>query len=96
MQLSWSSEPFSRWSAFSCFPAFKHMFETWPSKVNLASISMPSTFIVSEDGRDIISSDIQLSVFDAIAFDKHGLKFSWICSQWIFSEPFHSRNNFFV
>ena len=52
MRLSRSREPFSRWSAFNCFPALIHMFETWPSKVNLLSMSMPSTFIVSEDGRD--------------------------------------------
>ena len=39
MRLSWSSEPFSRWSTFSCFPAFIHMFETWPSKVACSGTS---------------------------------------------------------
>ena len=37
-------------------PALIHMFETWPSKVNLSSISMPNTFIASEDGRETLST----------------------------------------
>ena len=56
MRLSWSREPFSRWSALSCSPAFIHMFETRPSKVKLASVSMPNTFIVSEEGIDTLSA----------------------------------------
>ena len=32
------------------------LFEIWPSKVNLSSISMLNTSIVSEDGREIFST----------------------------------------
>ena len=39
MRLSWSRKPFGRWSAFNCFPTLIHMFETWPSKVNLLTMS---------------------------------------------------------
>ena len=94
MRLSRSREPFSRWSAFNCFPALIHMLETWPSKVNLLSMSMPSTFIVSEDGRETfsavtfnsISSMLLLgeSDFNERRTKKHRgllIRCSWICGQ---------------
>ena len=51
--LSWSREPFSRWSTLSCLPALIHMFEIWPSNVSLSSISMPNTFLMQRICDDI-------------------------------------------
>ena len=56
IRLSWSREPYSRWSTLSCLPASIHIFEIWPSKVSLSSISIPNAFIVSEDSREIFST----------------------------------------
>ena len=56
MRLSWSSDPFSRWSAFNCLPALIHMFQTWQSKVNLSLISMPNIYTASEDGGETSST----------------------------------------
>lgn len=52
IRLSWSQEPFSRCRIFNCLPASMHILVTCSSKVNLSSISIPNTFIVSDDGRE--------------------------------------------